>query len=343
MEYCNFGNTGLMVSRLSLGAMTFGEGTLVGELKTTIDQKTANEMVEEALAAGVNLFDTADMYTTGQSEIVLGKALQGKRQDALIATKCGFRSGEAILRSGLSYRYIIQSAEASLQRLGTDCIDLYQLHIPDPWTPVKESARALEDLQRQGKIRYSGICNYPAWQTQRLLDLQEGKGWSKSISSQMYYSLLGRDIEEEVIPCLQANQTALMVWSPLASGFLTGKYSKEKPVPEDSRRAKFDFPPVNLETGYQLVDKLQEIGSGHNKSLASTALAWLLSKSVVSTVILGANKMSQLQDNLTAATYRLSPQEVQELDKLSSSSPSYPTWMQAMGHDSQVVEGLSEI
>ncbi|MBF0289316.1 MAG: aldo/keto reductase [SAR324 cluster bacterium] len=340
MQYTNFGNTGLVVSRISFGAMTFGEGTLVGELENSIDQNTANKMVDIAIDAGVNFFDTADMYTGGQSETMLGKALKKKRNDAIIATKCGFRSGKAITSVGLSYRYILQAAEASLKRLDTDYIDLFQVHIPDPNTPLEETARALDYLLRKGWVRHVGYCNYSAWRAQKMLGIQEKNNLTKFISAQMYYSLLGRDLEHESIPFIQDNRLGLMVWSPLASGFLTGKYTKESPVPKDSRRAKFDFPPINIEKGYEVVELMKQIGEKINASIPQVALAWLLGKQYVSSIIIGATKIHQLKDNLGTVSIKLSEEDIKALDNLTLTSPLYPAWMEGMGDDSLVKKGL---
>lgn len=340
MQYTNLGNTGLIVSRLSFGAMTFGQGTLVGDLVNNIDQTTANEMVHLALDTGINFFDTADMYTNGQSEILLGKALKEKRQDVVIATKCGFRSGDAITSVGLSYRYILQAVEASLKRLDTDYIDLFQVHIPDPMTPLEETTRALDDVVKKGWVRYIGYCNYSAWRAQKMLAIQEKNQQSRFISAQMYYSLLGRDLENDTIPFIQDSGLGLMVWSPLASGFLTGKYTKDNPVPGDSRRAKFDFPPVDIEKGYEVVALLKQIGERHQVSIPQVALAWLLSKSFVSSVIIGATKAHQLQANLGAVSIQLTEADLTVLDELTAPPMLYPGWMEGMGLDAQVQAGL---
>jgi aryl-alcohol dehydrogenase-like predicted oxidoreductase len=340
MQYTNFGNTGLIVSRLAFGAMTFGQGTLVGELKNNMDQTVADQMVGICLDAGINFFDTADMYTSGQSEIMLGKALKGKRSDVIISTKCGFRSGEAVISSGLSYRYILKAVAASLKRLDTEYIDLFLVHIPDPFTPLEETARALDDVVKKGWVRYVGCSNYPAWQAQKMLAIQQRDGRAKWIGAQMYYSLLGRDLENEVVPFLQDNDLGLMVWSPLASGFLTGKYTHENPVPPDSRRAVFDFPPIDIENGYAVVAALKELGTKYEASVAQMALAWLLAKPVVSSVIIGATKTRQLEENLGAARLNLSAEDVQALDDLTSSAAPYPAWMQPLGWDAKVKEAL---
>ena len=340
MQYSNFGNTGLIVSRLAFGAMTFGQGTLIGELENNIDQNTADQMVGKCLDAGINFFDTADMYTTGQSEIMLGKALKSRRDDVVIATKCGFRSGDAVTASGLSYRYVLKAVEASLKRLNTDYIDLFLVHIPDPITPLEETARALDQVVQKGWVRYVGCSNYPAWKAQKMLAVQERDGRARWIGAQMYYSMLGRDLENDFVPFLQDNGLGLMVWSPLASGFLSGKYTRENPVPADSRRAKFDFPPIDKEKGYEVVAKLKEFGAKYEASTAQLAIAWLLAKPYVSSVIIGATKSQQLDDNLGAAGITLSAEDVQVLDDLTAPAVPYPAWMQPMGWDEKVKEAL---
>jgi aryl-alcohol dehydrogenase-like predicted oxidoreductase len=320
--------------------MTFGEGQLVPGIINKIDQNIADQMVNRALDAGINVFDTADAYTGGQSEIMLGKALGSRRHKAVIATKVGFRTGEAITDTGLSYRHIISSAEASLQRLGTDYIDLYQIHIPDPLTPPEETVRALDDLVRRGMVRYIGFSNLPAWKAARMLGIQERHNYARFVGAQMYYSLLGRDIEHEIVPFVEETGIGILVWSPLASGFLSGKYSRETPVPEDARRNKFQFPPIDVEKGYEVVPLLKEIGYNHGASPAQVAIAWILTKPFISSVIIGANKMVQLEDNLGAANLKLSPHEIEQLDSLTAPQPLYPGWMQAMGWDAKVKAAL---
>jgi aryl-alcohol dehydrogenase-like predicted oxidoreductase len=226
--------------------------------------------------------------------------------------------------------------------LGTDYLDLFQLHVPDPNTPLEETARALDYVIKSGMVRYAGYSNFPAWQAQKLLDIQEFNGMPKVISAQMYYSLMGRDIEENTVQFLEANNIGLMTWSPLAGGFLSGKYTKENPVPDDSRRAKFDFPPVDLDKGYEVVAKLKEISEAHNASIAQVALAWQLAKPFVSSVIIGANKMSQLEDNLGAVKIKLSDEEVTQLDELSAIPQRYPAYFIPFGHDQKVMDGLNK-
>lgn len=342
MKYTTLGSTGLVVSRLAFGAMTFGTGELVSGVTNNIDQATAERMVGRALDAGINLFDTADAYTSGQSEILLGKTLSAHRHEVLIATKVGFRTGRALTDTGLSYRHIIASAEGSLKRLGTDYIDLYQIHIPDPLTPPEESLQALDDLVRRGWVRYVGFCNFPAWKAARWLGIQECRGYTRFVGAQMYYSLLGRDIEHEVVPLAQDAGLGILAWSPLASGFLSGKYTRENPAPEGARRNQFQFPPVDLEKGYDVVDLLKAIAQRYSTSPAQVALAWILTKPFISSIIIGANKMSHLEENLGAIDLNLSTREVEQLDELTMLPPLYPGWMQAMSWDAQVKQALSQ-
>ena len=341
MRYSQFGNSGLIVSKLAFGAMTFGEGTLVGELVNKVDQGLADTMVGMSLDAGINLFDTADMYTSGQSEIMLGKALKGKRSDVIIATKCGFRSGESLISAGLSYRYILQSIENSLRRLDTDYIDLFFLHIPDPWTPLEETARALEAAVQKGMIRYPAYSNYPAWKAQQLIDLQNQRNFTPMVAAQMYYSMLGRDLDHDYADFLQANGLGLMTWSPLASGFLTGKYTRDNPVPSDGRRAKFDFPPIDIEKGYEVIELLASIAAKHSVSVAQVALGWVMQRSFVSSVLIGATSVAQLEDNLAAPDLVLGADDVDQIDNLTGSLPPYPAWMQPMGVDVVITEALN--
>ncbi len=340
MQYAALGKTGLVVSRLAFGAMTFGQGTLVGELKTRIGQAQATRMVKAALDAGINFFDTADMYTAGQSETMLGKALGKRRPEVVLATKCGFRSGEALNAAGLSAGYVLSSIDKSLARLGTDYIDLYFLHVPDPFTPLEETARALETAVQAGKVRHVGVSNYPAWKAQKLLGIQQARGFAPASAMQMYYSLLGRDLEHEIVPFLHDSGLGLMAWSPLASGFLSGKYTRKNPVPKDARRAKFNFPPIDLDKGYAVVEALGKIAKRRKVAVAAVALAWVLARPFVTSVLVGANSEEQLAANLAAADLVLSPDEVAGLDALTAPAPTYPGWFQPLGMDAAKVKAL---
>lgn len=341
MQYTTLGKTGLVVSRLAFGAMTFGVGEMMPGLSNNIDQTLADQMVGRAFDAGINLFDTADAYMRGVSETMLGKALGSRRQEAIVATKVGFRTGDALTDTGLSYRHIMASAEASLKRLGTDYIDLYQIHIADPIVPPEETLRALEDLVRRGMVRYIGFSNLPAWKAAKMVGIQERYNYTRFVAGQMYYSLVGRDLEHEVVPFVEDAGIGILTWSPLASGFLSGKYTRETPVPEDSRRQQFEFPPVDVEKGYEVVDVLKSIAADRDASPARVAIAWILTKPFVSSVIVGANKMSHLEDNLGAADLNLSLEEVQRLDEMTAPKPLYPGWMQSMGWDPKVKVALS--
>lgn len=336
MQYTTLGKTGLVVSRLSFGAMTFGEGQLVPGVTNSIDQAMADQMVGRVMDAGINLFDTADAYTSGQSEIMLGKALADRRDQVIIATKAGFRSGNAITDAGSSYRHIMMAAEASLKRLNTDYIDLYQLHIPDPITPLEETLRALEDLVRQGKVRYIGYSNFSAWKAAKMVGIQKHYNYTQFVAAQMYYSLLGRDLEHEVVPFVEDAGIGVLVWSPLAGGFLSGKYTRENPTPEGARLNEFKLPPIDVEQGYNVVDAIKPIAQAHDASSAQVAIAWILTKPFISSVIVGANKIHQLEDNLKVVDLTLSASEIDQLDTLTAPPALYPGWMQALGWDAQV-------
>lgn len=343
MQYTTLGKTGLIVSRLTLGTMTFGEGISHG-FDHPVNQARANNIVSQALDAGINFFDTANNYGEGRAEEFLGRALASRRSDVIIATKLGARTGSALTDAGLSYRHVIASAEASLKRLGTDYIDLLQLHVPDPLTPFEETARALDHLVQRGLVRYVGYSNLGDWQAATFLATQRQHRFSPLVSAQMYYSLLGRDIEYGVVPFLRHEGLGLLVWSPLAGGFLSGKYTREHPEVNDGRLASFDYLSIlstDREKGYTVVDRLREIAATHGEATtAQIALAWLLAKPFVSSVILGVSKPEQLADNVAAANLRLSPEEVASLDTLTEPKPLYPYRWQASGGDSVVRQAL---
>lgn len=337
MRYTTLGTSGLIVSRLALGTMTFGEGRLMREVVNDVGQQAASRMVHAALDAGVNLFDTADAYTGGQAEQMLGKALQGRRDQAVIATKAGFRTGEALGDRGLSHRHLVAACEQSLGRLGTDWIDVFLLHVPDPWTPLEETARACEDLVRRGLVRYVGYSNHPAWQAQKLLDLQAGHGWAKLVTAQLYYSLAGRDIEFESVPFLAANELGLMVWAPLASGLLTGKYRDRA---GRGRLEHSSFPPVSPDLASRAVEALAQVAGAHQATHAQVAIAWLLHRAFVSSVIIGARRPDQLQDNLGAAGLTLTGEEIAALDEATAPAAPYPFWPELSGRDPRVMDAL---
>ena len=340
MKYTRLGNTGLVVSQLAFGAMTFGSGNIPSVYK--VNQDDAKALVDRALDAGVNFFDTADAYADGQSEIMLSKLLKERRHEVIISTKVGMRMGGGLIQTGLSRKHLMASCEASLKRLGTDAIDLYLVHKTDPFTPLEETLEALNDLVRSGKVRYIGYSNWPAWMAAQALAMQKERGWAQFITSQMYYSLVGRDLEHEVAPFLKANSVGLMVWSPLASGFLSGKYTRENLTDTSNRLSGFDFIPTDKEKGFQVVDTLREIAESHDATPAQVALSWLLAQSHVSTVLLGASNIRQLDDNLKAAELTLNAEELAVLDDLTRPATLYPNWFTEALLDPQVMEAIRQ-
>jgi len=342
MQYNRLGDTGLIVSRLALGAMTFGsaKGT-VFEAISRVDQKLANELVARALDAGINHFNTADVYTGGQSEEFLAKALGSRRKDVVISTKVGFRDSPALIDQGLSRHHILASVEGSLRRLASDYIDVYLVHRLDPHTPVEETAEALDSLVKSGKVRYIGFSNWPAWLAAKTVGVQRENRWARFKSAELYYSLVGRDLEHELVPFVQDAGIGVLVWSPLAGGFLSGKYTRENPKGDGGRLTAFDMLPYDKEKGYDLVDRLRSIGAAHNATPAQVAIAWVLSKSFVSSVLVGANKLAQLEDNLGAAAVRLSKDEVASLDEFTAPTPIYPNFFSARVIDEPVQKALA--
>lgn len=329
MKYRQLGKSGLMVSELCLGAMSFG-GDGYWKVVGNLDYPASKKLVDMAIDAGVNFFDTADVYSHGRSEEILGKALKEKRNEVVLATKVRGRMSKDINDVGLSRKHIIESCNNSLKRLGTDYIDLYVMHSFDPITPLEETLSALSDLVHQGKVRYIGASNFTAWQLMKALAVSKENHFEKFVSLQAIYSLIARDVEYELIPLLEDQGLGLTPWSPLGGGFLTGKYRKDKPMPEDSRRTKEEeqnFIPIDVEKGYVIVDALEKIANNHNASIAQAALNYLLRKPVVSSVLVGATKPHQLEDNLKATEWEMSADEVSHLDELSKLNPIYPHWM----------------
>ena len=324
MKYMPFGRTGLLVSRLSFGAMTFGENEIAPGARNDTDQKAADAIVGRCLDAGMNLFDSADSYGLGQSEVMLGKALGARRRDVIIATKAGFAMSRNKLDNGLNARHLIMAVDDALRRLGTDWIDIWQLHRFDGLVPYDEVARALDQVVQAGKVRYVGLCNHQAWQMERYLRIQKEQGYAPMQVAQMYYSLLGRDLEQDCLDFFLDTGMGTLIWSPLAGGFLTGKYRRDCPVPEDARRAAFQMPPVDIELGYAVVDVLDRMARGRSASVAQIALAWMLGKKWVSSILVGASKMSQLEDNIGAIDIELTSEEMAELDALTKQKARYP-------------------
>ena len=330
MKYRRLANTGVYVSELCLGAMTFGtQWEMIGAL----GQKDADALVHRSVDAGINIFDTADVYSTGDSEEILGRALAAKRQDVLIATKVRGRMGPGPNEVGLSRLHVIQSCEASLKRLGTDYIDLYQIHRPDPETDIEETLSALTELVRAGKVRYIGCSNLEAWQLMKALAVSERRGFEAFKCTQSYYALVGRDLERDTIPLIREEGLGLLVWSPLAGGFLSGKFTREGTSDTKARRTGFDFPPVDKASGYDVLDVMRPIADAHGATVAQVALAWLLAKEAVTSVIIGAKRMDQLDDNFGSVDLTLSDDEVVRLDEASALRTPYPAWMDALGDD----------
>jgi aryl-alcohol dehydrogenase-like predicted oxidoreductase len=347
MRYARLGNTGLIVSRFAFGTMTFGSDPRFPTV-AKVDLDSAKAMVDRALDAGVNFFDTADGYSGGQSEIYLGKFLGDRRKDVVVATKAGFRAGEPITQAGLSRRHIFEACDSSLKKLSTDWIDLYIVHKVDAFTPVEETLEALNDLVRAGKVRYLGFSNWPAWQAASALAMQKERGWARFTSGQMYYSLLTRDLEHEFVPFLEATGTGMTVWSPLTGGFLSGKYTREsfqqkgKEKEKGNRLAGFDFIPFDKELGFRVVERMREIGRAHGASVAQVALSWLLAKPFVTSVILGATKMAQLEDNVRAIEVTLLDSEIAALDQMTAPPAQYPGWFTAATTDPKHRTALSD-
>ena len=330
MKYNTLGHTGLLVSELCLGTMTFAPGEGMWKSVAGVEQKLADELVRLSLDAGINFVDTADVYTNGESEKVLAQAIANlgiARKDIVIATKAFGRTGPGRNDVGASRGHIMDAVEASLKRLKTDYIDLYQIHGADSVTPVEETLRALDTLVSQGKVRYIGCSNWYAWQIMKAIGISEAKNLAKLDTLQAYYSIAGRDLEREIVPLLQDQRTGLLVWSPLAGGLLSGKYSRENQKPEDSRRSAFDFPLVDKERTWRILDVLRPIAQTHETSVAAVALAWILAKPFVTSVIIGAKRVDQLRQNLSAVEIQLTADEIGRLDEVSALPPEYPGWM----------------
>jgi aryl-alcohol dehydrogenase-like predicted oxidoreductase len=330
MQYKTLGDTGLLVSTLCFGTMTFHGGAGMFRLVGTVDQAGADELIKGCMDAGINFYDTADVYSEGESEKTLGQSLKNlniARKDVVIATKVFGRVGPGRNDVGASRGHIMDAVDASLKRLGTDYIDLYQIHGTDTVTPLEETLRALETLVQNGKIRYIGVSNWHAWRLAKAFGISQYKNLARIDTLQAYYSIAGRDLERELVPLLESEKTGLLVWSPLAGGLLSGKFSRENQKPEGSRRSEFDFPIVDKERTWRILDVMKPIAEAHGCSPARIALAWLLAKPVVTSVIIGAKRMDQLTDNIAAVDLKLTPDEMAKLDEVSALPPEYPGWM----------------
>jgi aryl-alcohol dehydrogenase-like predicted oxidoreductase len=330
VRYRLLGRTGLYVSELCLGTMTFGDSGF-WKVMGGLGQEAATALVKQAFEAGVNFIDTANIYSFGAAETLTGQAIRTlglPRDELVVATKATGVMDEATINGrGQSRYHLMNQVDASLKRLQLEHIDLYQLHGFDPLTPLEEVLSTLNDLVRSGKVRYIGLCNMAAWQIMKGLAISEKHHWARFESVQAYYTLAGRDLEREVLPLLQDQQLGLMVWSPLAGGLLSGKFSPDAQGPEGTRRASFDFPFVDKARAFRCIDAMRPIATYHQVSVARVALAWLLSRAQVSSVILGAKTPEQLDDNLGAMRLELSAEEVVTLDAISALPQEYPGWM----------------
>ncbi len=330
MRMRKLGDTGLLVSEICLGAMTFGSGEGMWSAIGKMDQPMVNGLVKDALDRGVNFFDTANVYSAGRSESMLGQAFRDlglARDQFVVATKVLGRMGAGVNQLGLSRYHVLHAVDASLERLQLDHIDLYQIHGQDPLTPIEETLGALEDCVRAGKVRYIGVSNHAAWQIAKALGISERRGFARFQSVQAYYSLAGRDLEREIVPLARDQRLAILPWSPLAGGFLTGKFSRDGKAPQGARRSSFDFPPIDRERAFRIIDAARPIGAAHDASIARVALAWLLHQPAVTSVIIGAKTREQLIDNLAAADLALAPEELATLGSVSALPPEYPGWM----------------
>lgn len=329
MRYNLLGKTGLFVSELCLGTMTFG-GKGFWQAIGKLAAKEVESIIGTSLDAGVNFLDTADVYSEGESEQLLGAALASlgrPREQLVVATKVRGRVGPGVNQVGLSRAHILTSIEGSLRRLGTSYVDLYQIHGFDPVTPIEETVRALEDVVRSGKARYVGFSNLSAWLASKAITYADANGLARFQSAQMYYSLVGRDIEREIVPLAQAEKVSILSWSPLAGGLLSGKFDPDKPGPEGARRSSFDFPPVDRERLPKVLKALRTVSEATGASVARIALGWQLTRPFVTSVIVGAKTREQLLDNLGACELRLSSEHQKLLDDASALPPEYPGWM----------------
>ena len=345
MRMNKLGRTGLLVSELCLGTMTFGGGGEIWSKIGDLDAAAAEGLIGRAMDEGLNFIDTADVYSDGRSEEITGqalKALRVPRETVVVATKTYGATGTKGPNSqGNSRLHIMDAVKASLRRLQLDHIDLYQIHGFDPVTPIEETVRALDTLVQHGHVRYVGVSNWAAWQIMKALGIAEREGLHRFESLQAYYTLAGRDLERDVAPMLRSETVGLMVWSPLAGGLLSGKYSRDDEKSGDGRRASFDFPPVDRERAYACIDAMRPIAQAHGVSVAQIALAWLLHRKVVTSVIIGAKRIEQLEDNLAATKVELSEDELDALDEVSALPPEYPGWM--FGFQSARAKQLAEL
>jgi aryl-alcohol dehydrogenase-like predicted oxidoreductase len=329
MKYNELGKTGVLVSELCLGTMTFG-GKGYWQAIGHLAQDEVNQILKTSLDKGINFIDTANAYSEGLSETMLGTALQElgiSRQEVFIATKVRLRMGSGANQIGLSRLHIMDAVNDSLERLKLSHIDLLYIHGVDPITPLEETMRGLEDVVRQGKVRYLGVSNHPAWMVMKANGYADRMGWTKFVASQNYYTIANRDIEREIVPMAVSEEISIMPWSPLAGGFLSGKFTRNNEIAGDSRRNVFDFPPINKQKAYDLIDLMAEIGKHHHVSVANVALNWVTRQRGVTSTIIGAKTLNQLNDNISAVDLQLNPHELKRLDEASGLASEYPGWM----------------
>ncbi|MBV9655819.1 MAG: aldo/keto reductase [Acetobacteraceae bacterium] len=347
MHYNQLGRSGLFVSELCLGTMTFGGAEGMWRQIGTLQQDEADALVRTAIESGVNFIDTANVYAEGRSEQILGQSLRSlgiARGEVVIATKGFGRMGKGPNGAGASRGHIIEAAKASLQRLQLDYVDLYQIHGFDPMTPIEETLEALDVLVRHGHVRYVGLSNWAAWQVAKAVGITERRNLAPIVSLQAYYTIAGRDLEREIVPMLRSEGVGLMVWSPLAGGFLSGKYDRNNVGGGEGRRATFDFPPVDRERGYAVIDALRKVAAARQCSVPEVALAWLLHQKAVTSVIIGAKRLEQLRENLAAAELDLTEEELASLDSVSRLPAEYPGWMlERQGGYRQIAPGRRKV
>jgi aryl-alcohol dehydrogenase-like predicted oxidoreductase len=330
MKYNFLGNTGLLVSELCFGTMTFGGSSGIWSAIGKVQQQEVNSLMKTVIDSGINFIDTANVYSFGESEILLGQSIKDlglDRNELVIATKVRGKMGEGKNSLGLSRYHIFNSVNDSLQRLQLDHIDVLYVHGVDLKTPVEEIMRTLNDIVTSGKARYIAVCNWPAWMVMQANGIAEKNGWHKFIGLQYYYSLTSRDIEREVLPLAQNQNLAVFPWSPLAGGFLSGKYTRDNASVSGARRDSFDFPPVNKEKAYDIIDVIAEIGKQHNTSAAQIALAWVRHQAGITSTIIGAKNVDQLLDNIKSTELTLTADQLKQIDEISALPKEYPGWM----------------
>lgn len=346
MKYNKLGNTGLQVSELCFGTMTFSGKNYFGGVIGTLGQKDATTLIGRALEARINFIDTANVYSFGESESMTGQALKDlgvARHDVVLATKVFGRMAPGPNDIGASRGHIMDSIGRSLERLQTDHVDLYQIHQSDIATGVEETMRALDDLVRQGMVRYVGVSNWEAWKIMKANGIADKRGWARVETNQAYYSIAGRDLEQELVPLMQDQQVGCLVWSPLAGGYMAGKYTPLEEgggrAQEPGRRAAFDFPPIDKEKADRIVVAMRPIAKAHGVSVARVALAWVRQKPFVTSTIIGAKSLEQLNDNLEAVSLELTPAEIAVLDEISADRPQYPHWMARRNNSTRLYTG----